>query len=290
MSVKSKLKYSLFQVLKHDGMGSLNTKYDRRSLLLSFIKDINELGFKIIHINDLKTKHVAAAVALWQKNTLSNSTIKNRLSALRRLAEFIKKPTLVPTNNQLHVGARKYKSDINRAVVNPDFSRITNSYIKASLELQRVFGLRREESLKIKPHMADKGDKLELMPSWCKGGRGRTIPIRTQEQRDCLEQAKYEVGEYGNSLIPVTTNYIKHRYVYCKQTMRGGLSNLHGLRHAYAQARYKELTGWEAPINGGPKSKELTPAQKEIDHAARMILTEELGHGRAQIVANYISS
>ena len=31
-----------------------------------------------------------------------------------------------------------------------------------SLELQRVFGLRREESLKIKPHIADKGDKLEF--------------------------------------------------------------------------------------------------------------------------------
>lgn len=158
-----------------------------------------------------------------------------------------------------------------------------------SVELQRVFGLRREEALKIKPHMADKGDKLELLPSWCKGGRGRSIPICTEEQRYWLEHAKLRVGKFGNSLIPENKNYIKHRDVYDKQTQRAGLKNLHGLRHAYAQQRYKELTGWEAPINGGPTSKELTPEQKARDYRARMILTEELGHSREQITVNYLA-
>ena len=51
----------------------------------------------------------------------------------------------------------------------------------------------------------------------------------------------------------------------------------------------KELTGWEAPINGGPDSKQLTPEQKEIDYRARMILTEELGHGREQITVAYLA-
>ena len=68
---------------------------------------------------------------------------------------------------------------------------------------------------------------------------------------------------------------------------RAGLRNLHGLRHAYAQKRYKELTGWDAPINGGLKSVELTPSQKEIDYRARMVLAEELGHGREAITVNY---
>ena len=33
-----------------------------------------------------------------------------------------------------------------RAIVNPDFSKVENRYVLISLQLQRVFGLRREES------------------------------------------------------------------------------------------------------------------------------------------------
>lgn len=74
-----------------------------------------------------------------------------------------------------------------------------------------------------------------------------------------------------------------------KQTTRAGLKNLHGLRHAYAQRRYKELTGWDASINGGPNSKQLTAEQKEIDRRARMMLSNALGHDRISILKNYIS-
>jgi len=126
-------------------------------------------------------------------------------------------------------------------------------------------------------------------PSWCKGGRGRNIPILTEEQRYWLDKAKEIAGKFGNSLIPPDKNYIQHRYLYDKQVQHAGLKNLHGLRHAYAQRRYKELTGWEAPINGGPTSKQLTPEQKEIDYQARILISELLGHSRVVIVKNYCS-
>jgi Integrase len=135
--------------------------------------------------------------------------------------------------------------------------------------------------------MADKGDRLELLSSWCKGGRGRVVPIRTEEQRYWLEQAKKIAKGFELSLIPTEKNYIQQRYIYDKQVSRAGLHHLHGLRHAYAQQRYKEMTGFESPINGGPKYNELTLEQKEIDHRARMILTEELGHSRKSIIKNY---
>ena len=40
-----------------------------------------------------------------------------------------------------------------------------------------AFGLRREESLKIQPGWADRGDTLVLKDSWTKGGRSREIPM-----------------------------------------------------------------------------------------------------------------
>jgi hypothetical protein len=76
--------------------------------------------------------------------------------------------------------------------------------------------------------------------------------------------------------------------IYEGQTLRAGLSQLHGLRHAYAQQRYEELTGWKAPAAGGPTIKTLTPDQKAKDREARLTISHELGHEREQITAVYL--
>jgi site-specific recombinase XerC len=289
MSIKKDLQRSIRMVLRHNRDGSNATQHDRIQILMHFADDVVGHGFGLRDIRGLKQKHIVAVVDEWKKKKLSAATLKNRLSAIRLLCEKINKPTITPNNDELKIPKRVYSSIVNRAVNNPDFSKISNPYIAVSLQLQRVFGLRREESLKIKPHMADKGEKLELLSSWCKGGRERSVPIRTEEQRYWLEQAKIIAKEFDSSLIPPEKNYIQQRYIYDKQVSRAGLRNLHGLRHAYAQQRYKEMTGFESPINGGPKYADLTLEQKEINHRARMILTEELGHSRESVTNNYLA-
>jgi hypothetical protein len=287
MGIKHDLRHSIYRVLQHNKLGSFATQADRKHLLRKFADDLVNLNYGLRDIHGLKEKHVRAVVAHWQQQKLTSGTIKNRLSALRCLASAINKTQVVPSNKILAIPPRIYVSSINKAKYDPDFSRISNPYVLISMQLQRVFGLRREESLKIKPILADHQTKLVLQPSWCKGGRGREIPIRTDEQRQWLDQAKAFLGDAELSLIPKGKNYIQHRYTYEKQAARAGLGRLHGLRHAYAQRRYKELTGWEAPINGGLGYKELTPAQRDIDKQARLVLTEELGHSRIQITVNY---
>ena len=66
------------------------------------------------------------------------------------------------------------------------------------------------------------------------------------------------------------------------------LQQAFGLRHAYAQNRYEELTGWECPAVGGPDSKALTPKQREADREARLTISQELGHERKAVVSAYI--
>jgi hypothetical protein len=63
---------------------------------------------------------------------------------------------------------------------------------------------------------------------------------------------------------------------------------MHGLRHAYAQQRYRELTGWPSPHAGGPDKKALTQAQQQSDQSARLTISKELGHVREQITAVYL--
>lgn len=288
MSIKQDLQYSIKVLLKHTNEGSFATQATRKKMLMTFAKDLVSLGYGLRNIRGLKEKHIIATVQYWQKNNKSVATIKNRTAALRYLCEKINKINIVPSNDGLSIGKRQYKPTKNKAIHDPNFINISDSNTRISLELQRVFGLRREESIKIKPHLADKDTVLELQPSWCKGGRGRFIPIETKEQRYWLEQAKLMAGEFGNSLIPSSKNYIQQLYVYEKQVSRAGLKNPHGLRHAYAQQRYETLAGWKAPINGGSTYKELTLEQKEIDHRVRMIITEELGHSRKQITVNYL--
>ena len=136
------------------------------------------------------------------------------------------------------------------------------------------------------PSVADRGDYLQLKPSWTKGGKTRQVPVRTEEQRKLLKLAHKLAGK--GSLIPSSRNYVQQLHIYEGHTNRAGLSKMHGLRHAYAQRRYREITKWPSPAAGGPTSKQLTDEQCQMDREARLIISKELGHEREQITAVYL--
>jgi integrase len=130
------------------------------------------------------------------------------------------------------------------------------------------------------------GNHIRLKSSWTKGGRARTIPITHEDQRLLLDDAQALVR--GGALIPPHLNYVQQLHRYEKQTAQAGLSRLHGLRHAYAQRRYVELTGRVCPAAGGLPSKDQTPEQRALDAAARATISGELGHAREAISAVYL--
>ena len=132
--------------------------------------------------------------------------------------------------------------------------------------------------MKFQPSYADQGTHLQLKVSWTKGGKPRTIPIQIEAQREVLNRARSLAG-FG-SMIPPNRSYVHQLRVYEGNTLRAGLSQLHALRHAYAQERYEELTGWECPATGGPDRQSLTPEQQELDREARLTISHELGHER----------
>jgi hypothetical protein len=134
---------------------------------------------------------------------------------------------------------------------------------------------------------ATRGDRLVLRPSWCKGGREREIPIRTDVQRQLIAEAKALVGR--GSLIPRDGRYVDQLRRFEYQCAQAGIHRVHGHRHAYAQARYRELTGWDAPAAGGPSTRSLTPEQRALDREARQTISRELGHERLQVTSVYLS-
>ena len=270
--------------------GSAGTQANRASHLHIMARELSEMGYRHLSPRNFKSKHLDALVRHWLDNGLAIVTVKGRLSTVRWLAAKIGKPNLVPrTNAELGVPDRVHVATVSKAFrLTPEMlERVPSPYVRISLEFEEKFGMRREEAAKIRPHEADQGNKLVLQGSWCKGKRAREIPIRTPEQRDLVERAKVlaQTTPEG-SLIPTAT-YRQHIKVYERQTYKAGIRRAHGLRHAYAQARYEDLTGWTCPVAGGWSRKQLRGEDKASDKWARGIISEEMGHGRPQITAVY---
>lgn len=283
------LNYELKQLCKHNKDGSYKTQSDRHKLLQKIANDLYQLGYRGMGARSLKQKHVKALVQHYQNQSLSIGTLKNRLSTLRWWAEKINKPQVVANSNASYgIGKREMVATASKAQTldQEKLALITDQYTRMSLELQAAFGLRREESIKFEPTYADQGDHIRLKSSWCKGGRPRTVLIRNEQQRKVLDRAHQVAGK--GSLIPAHWKYVQQLRCYERQTEKAGLSSMHGLRHAYAQTRYEELTGWPAPARGGPTSKQLTAKQRKVDLKARLTISAELGHKREQITATYL--
>jgi hypothetical protein len=229
-------------------------------------------------------------VQRWLGDELAPGTIKNRMSALRWLAEKIGKENIVERTNAAYgIADRVYVTNVDKAkdLDEKQLEQIRCPYTRMSLRLEDAFGLRREASIKIVPSRADQGDRLVLQPSWNKGGREIIVPIHTAEQRQLLDEAK--AVAHGKSLVaPGYTTYAAHLKHFRSECERVGINGVHGHRHRYAQRRYQELTGWECPARGGPTSKQLSKSQRLRDRKARMQLSSELGHGRAQVTSVYL--
>lgn len=296
--MNNKLRGALFsvnQLVEKIDHYSHASKADMRHMLHRCMKDLHELGYKLSHLNGLKPKHVHILVEHWKSQNKNTATIKNYMSKLRKTAHLINNPTLIkPSNDQYNIAKRSYIPTQNKAIFNLDLSKCTDPHIRLSLEAQAMFGLRREESMKLVLSEAWQGNRLVVKPSWTKGGIGRTLSITSEAQRQWLSKATQMIRQ-GESLIPKNRTYKTHLSHYQKQAEKLGVHKLHGLRHAYAQNRYHELTkelspnniGLVCPIQGGKTYKDLSPQEKQLDRLARTILSADLGHSRLEITRIY---
>lgn len=283
------LNYHLKQLCSRNCDGSRATQRDRERSLDQIANQLRDMGYRYMVANSLKPKHVQALVERWKAEGLDPGTMKNRMADLRWWSEKINKQNVMARDN-VHYGIadRQYVTNINKAreLTTRDLDKVNDPYSRMSLRLQAAFGLRRAESIKIRPEWADRGDSLHLKDTWTKGGRPREIPIRNEEQRQLLDEAKRLAGR--GSLIPVDKRYVEQLRRFEYQCAQAGINRIHGHRHQYAQTRYREITGWAAPAAGGPRWSTLTPSQREIDREARLAVSRELGHERIAVAGVYI--
>ena len=277
----------ILSALKHNKDGSFTTQHNRQNILLKMAKDLAQAGHKNVTAKNFGAKHCYILRDRWQSQALSTATIKNRLACVRWLGEKLGKE--LPDNKKLEIENRVYSDNTKNKAQEIDPQKIIklNERQQLAIRLQREFGLRREESLKFMPSYAIKADKIELKSSWTKGGRAREIPITTDKQRELLKEVKKVVGK--GSLIEKEQKYYQAREALDKACQRAKIRNMHGFRHAYAQQRYKALTGRDCPKAGGLTSKQLKLSRYNVqDYSVRLKISEELGHSREEITVQYL--
>ena len=199
------LNYQLKKLCRQCREGSYATQVNRERMLTQVANELHGLGYRKMTDRSLKPKHIEALIKLWFAQDLSIGTIKNRMAVIRWWAHKIDKQNVVARFNE-HYGIpdRCFVTNESKAksVTRSQLDKVRDEHVRMSLELQKAFGLRREEAMKFQPGFADRGDHLVLKASWTKGGRERVIPVRADEQRDVLNRARRLAG-FG-SLIPST--------------------------------------------------------------------------------------
>lgn len=291
------LEYQFNQMCNKHREGSHATQANRRAMLKMFAEQLKACGYNTHRMtpNDLKGRHVNKLLELWRKDGVSTGTIKNRMVVLRWWAEKVGNSGAVQSNDTYNIEKRVYVTNRDKSVSlkDLDLSKIDEN-IAQSLRLQDAFGLRREESMKFQPEYALDGQTIDnakyiiLKGSWAKGGRPRTIPITSEKQRYELRNAYALAVKNGGSLIPKEKSYKTHLASFERVTSALGVGQTHGLRHGYAQTRYKELMGFDCPAVSGSRS--LTADEIAKDKEIRMLISQELGHGRIGVTSIYLGS
>ena len=281
------LNYDLKRLQAAHDDGSHGTRTARSYALAQIADTLHDLGFKGLRATGLKRKHVAALVKEWKRQGRSVGTVKNRMAHVRWWAKHIGRPGVVPVNGALGIANREYVTNEDKSqVLDPEkLALVKDAHVAMALRMEAEFGLRREEAIKFTPSRDDRGDRIRLKGSTTKGGRPREVPVLKDSQRKLLNEARRLAG--SGALIPPERNYKQQLKVYESQTRAAGLYRMHGLRHGYAARRYEELTGWKAPVAGGPRQRSLTGARRRIDTEARQTIAAELGHGRREVSSIY---
>lgn len=159
------------------------------------------------------------------------------------------------------------------------------------VELARELGLREREAILADLPRLDREARqtgVINIQEGTKGGRSadRMVPVSSDAYK-ALRAAMVTSPAGSRNLLAPGESYRK----FVDSELRAGRENLkaaeivgyHDCRAAYACERYTQLTGQDAPVVAGNRT-----APRDIDMAARGEISHELGHGRIDVVANYI--
>jgi integrase len=290
--------------MRADGRpASTKTQLERASIIRLALAQLYEMGYRLRRPDALGERHVRALIERWEVEQLVANTLHTRISVLSLFATWIGKRGMVRSPAD-YLGDRARRTQVataNKAWqakgVEPDAliedARKLDERMALYLALMHEFGLRQKEALQFRPATAivEEGRLLHVHDG-TKGGRSRFVPIETDGQREVLAWAReLSHGKHGSIRWPGHTwAEAKRRFYHLAGKLGMTKAQLgvtgHGLRHGYAQDRYKRKAGQPTPIEGA----DPRVIDRVTHRQASQEVSLELGHIRLGITGAYYGS
>ncbi|MBC7002732.1 integrase domain-containing protein [Photobacterium sp. BZF1] len=276
------------------------------------IKQFTSYLFKehgIRQLAKIEHGHVAAyanvLVERYDQGEISASTAQNALSAINSAMSQARQDEVCRvTGKEAGLPGRTFVATKDKSVDDDKHMAIkakVSERLASQLDLQRTLGLRFKESCLINANNILKQAKSHgtvRIIDGTKGGRPREVPITSPNQMEALKVAAQIQGE-DKSMIPPSMTFKDYREA-ANNEIRGKMAGFHGERHTYANDRYEKLSGLPSPVRAGIEhgkahhqyiSQQLSISiseAKALDHAVRLQISNELGHGRIDVTNSYL--
>ena len=237
-----------------------------------------------------------------QAGDMSVSYAQNLLSTANVTLSAMRGDNAISVSPAACVGERSHvRTEVPGGIDRAALQAATASMKQAGLEraaavseLAREFGMRQREAtlgnLGRWISEARKHGAINITEG-TKGGRGHEVDrwvAVTPAGMGALQTAWNASPSDSNNLLTSHESYIsfvRGELNSAREHLKeAGIAKYHDLRAAYACERYEQLTGHAAPV----LTEGIMTADRETDLAARETLTQELGHGRVDVVASYI--
>lgn len=248
---------------------SRNALKDTASDFSKFLK--NEYP-EIRQVKDIKQEHVKAFLES-KKPTCSQATLQQYQTRLDKLGKCCSETYGRKINFKVEVPRKEANTTHSRTIPmkEEDYQKVLSNSrdcdSKIAIQLSHAFGLRVSETIKIRP-CDILANRIFIHQS--KGGRDRTLEVRTAEQKDIVEKLRTwrSVG-FTEPILKVKADSVNN---FLKTNLeRLGIkeyaehkTGIHSIRKNYAIRRMDELT---------VKYPNKTEDQKWN------IISKELGHG-----------
>ncbi len=248
------------------------------------------------------TEHTRQQV---EHGAIGTATAQNRLSSVNRTMaalrgdQYVKIPS---PSKALGMQRTSVRCSVPQGQDREQVKRIADVLCEHQLpraaaiaQLARPTGMRlREAILADLPRLkreAEHYGKINIQDG-TKGGRsGASAPrwIAVDDQiRDSLRYAEQVSPDGSRNLIALDESYLDFQRKVVRPARDilhvHNLKGFHELRAAYACERYEQITHHPAPTNGG----RCYQLDRRLDQNARIQISYELGHGRIDVITEYI--
>ncbi len=224
------------QVLAQDRQYSYRTRQEHRRIVRQCFADWAKLRLLPARLNHLTRDHFVELVRYYRQQGNNDSTLKNKLGALRHFIALAKLTVSIPSNAELGI---QRDEDITPQPVAPTPS-LCHPITQILVTLQQVFGVTRFEAIKVLLSFIQTTNQLLCIDRTLAHNRKtRQIPIVTDSQVACLQQCKELQARYSLEFTPELVTYCNRLY----QAELGILKLNPQLpyRQYYAKQRYQAL-------------------------------------------------